>query len=89
MPEGVESMRSRWHIRLSVFLRYKGSHCRSALGDGRGEGIAGAEGSGIALSGEVSGGLIPWISDILKMFMFHYMMPFISRMENREKYQIF
>lgn len=48
----------------SVFLRYKGSQLRRVWGEGVFDGTEGP-GRGMALSGEVSAGAMPCISDIL------------------------
>lgn len=59
VPEDVERIVLRRSSVRSVFLRYKGSQLRKV----RREGVQ--VGSGTDFSGEVSGGAIPCISDIL------------------------
>lgn len=66
VPLGVERARDRCSIVRSAFDRYRGSQLLRVSTDGMSFG--GVVGRGTALSGAVSGGGIPWISAILKMF---------------------
>lgn len=68
VPEGVERTRERWEIVASVLERYKGSQLRRVSTEGIGfdGGVGSGSGSGIALSGLVSGGGRPWMSDIVE-----------------------
>lgn len=62
VPDGVDNIRDKWSTVLSALLRYKGSHLRRVWREGGGDGF----GTGIALSGGVSVGGIPDISDMVR-----------------------
>lgn len=66
VPPGVERIVLSLFMTVSVFERYRGSQLRKVWRDGGVGGVG--RGTGAALSGCVSGGGRPWISDMLKKY---------------------